>query len=821
MKLRITIFLSLLALAIGASPPASAQSLAKTFTLNAANQNACIGTSGLPTIGIDLSGSGSMTLQPQVSINGSTPKNSSVTSTVAGSSPAATIVTSGSTSASYVAGVGGFDTFCLNVSSYSSGSLTVKLNPSSALNASLLGGSGVNFANVQSGTNLNTLDMGTGGILQPVNAGQVVANQALAPYMTLVAPSLTANTTGGNFVTGHFIGVQIALSTPSGTTAASPEAAVEVTSCSGGNSCSVTVTAPYLPPGYTYNVYSEDAGGSILANTSCQNISGNCILQSAGTGAAPPTVNTAYSIPSPLNANLCPSDVNPLWFAQDSLGNWNSWMGVDPASNNISTTGTPTFCRRTFFNDTTVSPAPGNNAFVVVAHTTGTGTSPLNQDRALWVSNSSPANDSATRYALEGIQVETDLNCNGCSYDLGVDSEITSISAEMADNTTSMAGENGLGTNVIRAEYFRNGTGLPQNDSMNVIQAIYLENNTTPHAIAFADILKAGCDNGVGGAPNTRCIGVDFYPGDGFAYGNVALSAEWDSVFTPSVSENDWFLLNRIPDYRSFLMGGIYLPSLFTNAGTIAVQGSLGLIGSLASTQINSATRTDVPSCATAGSASWVYRIVGLDAAGGQVAGADVTVSSCASTLNGTNTISLSGVSYTAASRYCFYRITSGGTPSTLGLLQCLTPTASAQVTIPQVTFVDNGIAGDGSTPPGASTNTTGAVQAYKLVTLTTCAAASSSGTVACGAAAAGLFSCDTGTSGSTCVIDTTAVTANSTVLITPNAADGTALSVTCNPTADIPTAPRLAAKSAGVSFTINLGTFSVNPECFEYSIVN
>lgn len=142
MKLRITIFLYLLAFAIGASPPASAQSLAKTFTLNAANQNACIGTSNLPTIGIDLSGSGSMTLQPQVSINGSTPKNSSVTSTVAGSSAAATIVTSGSTSASYVAGVGGFDTFCLNVSSYSSGSLTVKLNPSSALNASLLGGGG-------------------------------------------------------------------------------------------------------------------------------------------------------------------------------------------------------------------------------------------------------------------------------------------------------------------------------------------------------------------------------------------------------------------------------------------------------------------------------------------------------------------------------------------------------------------------------------------------------------------------------------------------------------------------------------------------------
>ena len=127
---------------IALAPPGFAQSLAKTFTLSAANQNACIGTNNLPTIGIDLTGTASLTLQPQVSINGSSPKTSSVTSTVAGSSAQATIVLSGATAASYVAAVGGFDTFCLNVSSYSSGKIVVVLNPSSALNASLLGGGG-------------------------------------------------------------------------------------------------------------------------------------------------------------------------------------------------------------------------------------------------------------------------------------------------------------------------------------------------------------------------------------------------------------------------------------------------------------------------------------------------------------------------------------------------------------------------------------------------------------------------------------------------------------------------------------------------------
>jgi hypothetical protein len=44
---------------------------------------------------------------------------------------------------------------------------------------------------------------------------------------------------------------------------------------------------------------------------------------------------------------------------------------------------------------------------------------------------------------------------------------------------------------------------------------------------------------------------------------------------------------------------------------------------------------------------------------------------------------------------------------------------------------------------------------------------------------------------------------------------------VTCNTTADAPTAPRIASISNGVSFTINLGTFSTNPECYFYDITN
>ena len=105
--------------------------------------------------------------------------------------------------------------------------------------------------------------------------------------------------------------------------------------------------------------------------------------------------------------------------------------------------------------------------------------------------------------------------------------------------------------------------------------------------------------------------------------------------------------------------------------------------------------------------------------------------------------------------------------------------------------------------------------------TTTNCSAASSSGTVACSAATAGQFSCDTGTSGGTCVIDTSGIAATSEIFVEPSAAD-TISGVTCNTSADSAlTAPRIASISAGTSFTVNMGTFTTHPECFMYWIVN
>jgi len=120
-----------------------------------------------------------------------------------------------------------------------------------------------------------------------------------------------------------------------------------------------------------------------------------------------------------------------------------------------------------------------------------------------------------------------------------------------------------------------------------------------------------------------------------------------------------------------------------------------------------------------------------------------------------------------------------------------------------------------------------GALTAKTISTITNCAAngsAANPSIVACSAAAAGMFSCSTTASTGTCQVNTSAVTANSEIFITQDAADGGAgqLNVTCNTNNVLSTTkPLLVSKNAGVSFTINLGTVSVNPACFEYNIVN
>jgi len=123
----------------------------------------------------------------------------------------------------------------------------------------------------------------------------------------------------------------------------------------------------------------------------------------------------------------------------------------------------------------------------------------------------------------------------------------------------------------------------------------------------------------------------------------------------------------------------------------------------------------------------------------------------------------------------------------------------------------------------GLNGNTISGVGSY--LSNTNCAAvgtAANPSVASCSAALAGSFSCATNASTGTCVVNTTAVTANSEIFVTQRAdtTTGTRLGVTCN-TGVSTVLPVITAVTAATSFTINLGTITTNPECFSYFIVN
>ena len=125
-----------------------------------------------------------------------------------------------------------------------------------------------------------------------------------------------------------------------------------------------------------------------------------------------------------------------------------------------------------------------------------------------------------------------------------------------------------------------------------------------------------------------------------------------------------------------------------------------------------------------------------------------------------------------------------------------------------------------------ATGNTTslGAVSGATYLSATKCAAvgtAANPSVVTCAAAPTGIIYCDVAASAGTCQINTSIVTANSTILITSSSADGTLLSKTCNTSPTVLPANILLSKNAGVSFTLNMPTETVNGSCFEYTVIN
>lgn len=120
---------------------------------------------------------------------------------------------------------------------------------------------------------------------------------------------------------------------------------------------------------------------------------------------------------------------------------------------------------------------------------------------------------------------------------------------------------------------------------------------------------------------------------------------------------------------------------------------------------------------------------------------------------------------------------------------------------------------------PIASPTFTGTVTIPLAATTTNCS--SSASPAVCAAAPAG--SAVVAASATSVVVNTTAVTANSQILVTADSSLGTKLSVTCN-TQALTTlgAPRVTARTAATSFTVSIDVGpTTNPLCFSYLIVN
>ncbi len=139
---------------------------------------------------------------------------------------------------------------------------------------------------------------------------------------------------------------------------------------------------------------------------------------------------------------------------------------------------------------------------------------------------------------------------------------------------------------------------------------------------------------------------------------------------------------------------------------------------------------------------------------------------------------------------------------------------SAAQINLPLATGAANSfLTTNGATPQVTSWATVPVFATY--TTATNCS--DSAGAAACGSAAAGSFVVDA--AGTSTVVSTTAVTANSQIFVMFDSSLGTRLGITCNTVQPI---PAVTARTAATSFTVTLSAAPVtNPACFSYFVVN
>lgn len=121
------------------------------------------------------------------------------------------------------------------------------------------------------------------------------------------------------------------------------------------------------------------------------------------------------------------------------------------------------------------------------------------------------------------------------------------------------------------------------------------------------------------------------------------------------------------------------------------------------------------------------------------------------------------------------------------------------------------------ATDNGFNLDVNGSFRAAKVSSTINCS--SSASPAVCTSAPSGSVAIPSGVNQSL-VVNTTAVTANSQILVTEDESLGTRLGITCDST--VPTAaPVVTARTAGTSFTVQIPFTSTNQVCISYTIVN
>ena len=633
----------------------------------------------------------------------------------------------------------------------------------------------LDFPSITGGTNTVPAahKEGSGSSMSAVGLGQVAATQLwVGGSATVDAPVLTGSQIGGTLGNIQYY-VVVTLNTAAGESLPSAETGIQPSPCTLTH-CSIVVTPPVLYcgalpcGGYTgYTVYSvaSSPGSEKRQNASaaCVNITAACTISSVGLGAVPPTVNTAYlQPPFPVIEHNCPPGQTVFEWLRDVNGNGHELRSFDPFTDNAGygppdPGGTELFCHRTWFNDTKIVPTAGKNGLLAVDHMLGTGSVLANQDRAIYVHERQPPNDTANRYGIEVFQSEFTLT--GTPSFMGFpDSDITTGVFSVEDAHVGLIGMPASGFNGIRISSVRtsNGTwagcGLACIRGMTV-NAINMHASDMNNGTAGIVINHGAADPSYGSTGLVVATGDPVSSGGGargiWVYGQgTKPGMSFDLATWPNslVGSPITFPGGEGETYHS---GSVYLANIGTSQQTIHVAGSFLNKGSLGTVQLDTPTTIAVIPQGTPGGTSWGYKMCARDGNGDcTIAGAQAVINTGSATLSVSNFNRVCpdpsspqlnvvvGVDK-GVSGYDVYRTAANGTPNTTGKIGTIVPiqqysqfsSGNAAVNC----LDDTGLAADGSTPPAI--NTTGGLYSATGVKS---AAAAFANLPACGASTEG-----------------------------------------------------------------------------------